>query len=216
MNESLTLEIQEVPRVPPSEADMPTDLFPALLAPPPGPALPVIMGRTILDSSATFSDCRQWRYELWRRWTPKTPGNYCMFIGLNPSTADEHLNDPTVGRCIRFAMQWGYDSLCMTNLFAYRATLPKDMKRFPEPVGPWNDDTLVKLAEGAGIVILAWGNHGSHLGRAAHVLKLLEGSLFKLHHLGTNSDGSPKHPLYLKSDTKPIPLCPPDSSPPSS
>jgi hypothetical protein len=140
-----------------------------------------------------FSPCRRYRYELWRRWAP---GPYCMFIGLNPSTADEESEDPTVRRCMGFARSWGCGALCMTNLFAFRATDPEVMKWEPEPVGADNDATLVRLAAGAGIVVAAWGVHGSHLGRAAVVAALIQG----LQCLGRNLDGSPKHPLYVAKD----------------
>jgi hypothetical protein len=80
-----------------------------------------------------------------------------MFVGLNPSTADETSDDPTIRRCIAFAKSWGYSALCMTNLFAYRATDPKIMKKAQYPVGPDNDDYLKMLSAGAGVVIAAWG-----------------------------------------------------------
>ncbi|MCL5098512.1 MAG: DUF1643 domain-containing protein [Candidatus Omnitrophica bacterium] len=150
---------------------------------------------------AVFSPCRQWRYELWRRWGSDP---YCMFIGLNPSTADEVNDDPTVRRCIRFARQWGYGALCMTNIFAWRATDPADMKAVPDPVGPGNDAALKRGAAGAGIVIAAWGNHGSHLGRDKEVLAMLS----NLHCLKHTKTGAPGHPLYLRATTTPRPLRP--------
>src|SRR5690242_6108456 len=105
-----------------------------------------------------FSDCRAYRYTLWREWDIFDK-NYVMFVGLNPSTADERVDDPTIRRCIDFAKRWGYGALCMTNLFAYRATDPRVMKAFPYPVGPENDKWLVRCAREAGVVVAAWGNH---------------------------------------------------------
>ena len=78
-----------------------------------------------------------------------------MFIGLNPSTADETIDDPTIRRCISFSKDWGYGALCMTNLFAFRATDPAVMKAHPEPVGEANDGTLVEFALSAGVVVAA-------------------------------------------------------------
>jgi len=124
-----------------------------------------------------------------------------MFIGLNPSTADETTDDPTIRRCVGFARAWGYDALCMVNLFAYRATNPADMEKDVEPIGTYNDYTLKKLASGAGIVIAAWGAHGTHLGRDAQVRALLP----TLHYLRLTKDGHPGHPLYLPSNLRPIP-----------
>ncbi len=148
-------------------------------------------------SSAVFSPCRSYRYELWRRWSE---GPYCMFVGLNPSTADETLDDPTIRRCIRYAKDWGYSALCMTNIFAWRDTDPAKMKQQADPVGPENDATLGRNAAKAGIVIAAWGTHGSHLNRQKRVMEILP----TLHALKVTKDGFPGHPLYLKLDAAPI------------
>jgi hypothetical protein len=83
-----------------------------------------------------------------------------MFIGLNPSTADETIDDPTIRRCVIFAKDWGYGALCMTNLFAFRATDPAIMKAHPEPVGESNDGTLEELALSTVVVVAAWGVGG--------------------------------------------------------
>lgn len=122
-----------------------------------------------------------------------------MFIGLNPSTADEVVNDRTVSRCIQFAKDWGYGALCMTNLFAFRATDPEVMKAHPEPVGKDTDAVLVALAKNAGVVVAAWGNDGKHLGRAQQVVSFLP----NLHCLKVTKEGQPNHPLYLSKALKP-------------
>jgi hypothetical protein len=155
-----------------------------------------------MKTSARFSPCRRYRYELWRIWK-ETGVRYCMFIGLNPSTADETTDDPTIRRCIAFAKAWGYDGLCMTNLFALRATDPKVMKADPNPTGDLDNDlTLLELASKASVVIAAWGKDGKHLERDKDVIRLLP----PLHCLKLNKDGTPAHPLYLRSDLKPIPF----------
>lgn len=151
--------------------------------------------------AAAFSPCRLWRYELWRTWKPGAP--YCMFIGLNPSTADETLNDPTVTRCINFAKGWGMGALCMTNIFAWRDTEPADMKKAQDPVGPENNETLMRIARSAGIIICAWGVHGAHMDRQNKVLDMMQGKA-ELWCLGKTKAGHPKHPLYLRSDTQPV------------
>jgi len=112
-------------------------------------------------SSAEFSPDRVHRYELWRTWD-KSKG-IAMFIGLNPSTADEIKNDPTVTRCINYAKKWGYGGMIMSNIFAYRATDPKIMKGATDPVGPDNDEWLVKSSKEAGLIVAAWGNHGEFM-----------------------------------------------------
>ncbi len=146
---------------------------------------------------ATISPCLKYRYELHRKWSDG--GKYVAFIGLNPSTADANKDDPTIRRCIGFAKAWKFKGLIMANLFAYRATDPKDMKAASDPVGIDNNIFLDRVARDAGLVIAAWGVHGTHLGRDQEVRKLLP----RLHHLGLTKDGHPKHPLYLKGDTVP-------------
>lgn len=151
------------------------------------------------DSGCDFSPCRTWRYTLFRRWDQDKP--YCMFIGLNPSTADEERNDPTVRRCIRFAHDWGYGALYMMNLFAVRTPDPAVMKRQPDPVGPKNNQWLKAISLDAGLIVAAWGTHGTFMDRAANVMRFLP----DLHCLKVTKDGHPQHPLYIAADTKPQP-----------
>jgi hypothetical protein len=150
-----------------------------------------------MKTGANFSACRKYRFVLWRIWDESKP--YAMFIGLNPSTADEVENDNTIIRCMNYAKGWGYGSLCMTNLFAYRATDPAAMRSEPNPIGESNNEWLVKLATNAGVVVAAWGNNGSHLNRSSEVLKLIP----TIHYLKLNVTGEPAHLLYLLSDLKP-------------
>lgn len=132
----------------------------------------------------------------------KSDPRMVMFIGLNPSTADETTDDPTIRRCIGFAKRWGYGGIWMTNLFALRATDPKVMLAHPEPVGPENDERLLHWYSRSNLVIAAWGQHGKHRGRARQILKKLR----DLYCLGRTRDGHPRHPLYVKGDTEPIPF----------
>lgn len=151
-----------------------------------------------MKTDAAFSPCRKYRYALWRIWDESKPT--AMFIGLNPSTADEVENDPTVTRCMNFADDWGYGGLCMTNLFAYRETDRHKMKLHKEPVGPDNDAWLDKLSKQAGIVVAAWGNDGTHMGRST----IVRNSISSLHYLALNKTGEPTHPLYLERSLKPL------------
>lgn len=152
-------------------------------------------------TATVFSHDRAHRYTLWREWIGGR--GYAQFIGLNPSTADEVQDDPTIRRCIAFAKAWGYSALCMTNAFAYRATDPAVMKQQADPVGPDNDYWLIKVANDAEIVIAAWGVHGAYLQRDRQVRQLIEADNL-LHCLGTTKDGHPKHPLYLRADKRPV------------
>ncbi len=151
-----------------------------------------------MKTAAEFSACRKYRFALWRTWDETK--SYALIIGLNPSTADETNNDPTITRCINFAKSWGYGGVCVANLFAYRATIPKDMMRAKKPIGTENDAWLSQLAKDADIVVAAWGNDGSRLGRAEEIKKVLP----SLHYIKMNKSGEPAHPLYLRSELKPV------------
>jgi hypothetical protein len=108
-------------------------------------------------SSAFFSPCRTWRYSLTRDVAPLTGEGTCTFIGLNPSTADETQDDPTIRRCIDFARRWGFARLKMLNLFALRSTDPRGLLTADDPVGPENDCTISKVVGGSDLIICAWG-----------------------------------------------------------
>jgi hypothetical protein len=151
-----------------------------------------------MKRGAEFSPCRRYRYALMRMWNPGT--GCAMFVGLNPSTADENVDDPTIRRCIAFSKAWGFGGLLMTNLFAYRATQPADMLAQDDPVGPDNDASLRRLAAKAGVVVAAWGTHGTHGGRHRAVRDMLPG----LHYLRLTKDGHPGHPLYLPASLRPV------------
>ena len=149
---------------------------------------------------AAFSACRNYRYALWRRWDEKRP--LVLFVGLNPSKADEKHDDPTSRRCIGFARSWGFGGLCLANLFAFCATVPKDLKAAEDPVGCDNDSWLRCLAGEADLVVAAWGNDGAFRGRSCEVIGLLG----DCHCLGVNATGEPVHPLYQRRDRKPLPM----------
>lgn len=151
-----------------------------------------------VKASAQLSSCRTYRYALTRTWDESKP--YALFVCLNPSTADETDNDPTLRRCMDFAQSWGYGGLCMGNLFAFRATQPDDLIKSPNPIGDDNDYWLKRLSKNAGVVIAGWGNHGVFLNRSAEVLK----NMPELRCLKINKSGQPSHPLYLKKELAPI------------
>src|SRR5258708_7167168 len=123
-----------------------------------------------------LSECRKYRYVLWREWEVRNP-RYAMFVGLNPSTADEVEDDPTIRRCMDYAERWGYGALCMVNLFSLRARDPDVMKAHTSPIGAENDRWLVEMAKDAAVVVAAWGVDGVHLGRDKVVKRLLGAKL---------------------------------------
>lgn len=160
-----------------------------------------------MHRSAKFSPCRTWRYALHRRWND---GPILAVIGLNPSTADETHDDPTIRRIMGFAQRWGFGGIAMLNLFAFRATDPKDMRAAADPVGPGNDAALaVETAHRT--VLCCWGAHGDFKNRGNVVRTTLSGAAGReLIHLGLTKAGHPKHPLYLRGDTEPVAWTPRD------
>lgn len=154
-------------------------------------------------STARYSPCERYRYSLTRIWDPT--GARVNFVMLNPSTATEVQNDPTVERCERRARTLGYGSFCVTNIFAWRDTDPRAMRAAADPVGPENDAEILAQAGAAQAVIAAWGTHGAHLGRGADVAHMLQGCGAPLYHLGLSQAGHPKHPLYLPYSQQPQP-----------
>lgn len=154
-----------------------------------------------MKKDAVFSPCRRYRYTLSRSWDETKPK--ILFIGLNPSTADEENDDPTLIRCINFAKNWGngyYGGIYMGNLFAYRATQPKDLLARKKVKGKDNDHWLLKLANTAEITIAAWGNYGGYQNRSEAVKQRIQ----PLHYLRLNKSGEPAHPLYLSAKLTPI------------
>ena len=154
------------------------------------------MNGLLVNKNATFSDCRKYRYGLSRTWNGKK--KTVLFIGLNPSTADEKIDDPTIRRCINYAQNWGYGSLLMVNLFAYRATMPTELKNVKNPIGNDNDLHIIELSKKADIAVAAWGNEGTLLNRDKEVKKILPNLMC----LKINKSGQPSHPLYQKKNLK--------------
>lgn len=150
---------------------------------------------------AHFSPDRVYRYWLEIRWAA---GRAINFLMLNPSTADEQKNDPTVERCERRARMWDYPAVIITNLFAVRATDPKDMLAHQNPTGRENDKWIVQAYAESTMTIAAWGAHGKHLQRSRRVRQdVLGGMPLKcLKYTG----GEPWHPLYLPYSLEPIDL----------
>ncbi|SIS56844.1 hypothetical protein SAMN05421759_101474 [Roseivivax lentus] len=141
-------------------------------------------------SEAFYSPCETYRYGLARRWSDAAP---VLFVMLNPSTATERANDPTIHRCETRARAMGAGGVRIANLFGYRATRPADLKRAADPVGPENDALLLDWHAAAGMTIAAWGVHGALLGRATALAR----AMGPLWHLGLTQAGHPRHPLYV-------------------
>jgi hypothetical protein len=148
-----------------------------------------------LENPCTFSPDRRHRYSLVHRWNPLFGDRLILWIGLNPSTADEQQLDPTLTRIRSFSQREGFDGFWMANLFGLRTPYPKEMMADPDPVGPGNDAALLEAADRCERIVAAWGAGGDFQGRATAVAKLLSGR--ELWCLGTTQDGQPRHPLYV-------------------
>jgi len=152
---------------------------------------------------ALFSPCEKYRYKLWRHFTDIQAPRFVNFIMLNPSTADQNKNDPTVERCERRAREWGFDGLTVTNLFAWRATDKRELLKCADPIGPDNDYHLKHEAWAHDVIICAWGNPYYSKRRAEDVLKLLGLYRSRLRILKIGESGVPCHPLYLPYSLQP-------------
>ena len=155
-----------------------------------------------VKGDATFSVDGRYR-QLMRRWTGDAfPERYVLFIGMNPSTADATVNDPTCAREWTFTQREGYSAMVKANVGDYRATNPKALL-VPgvAAVSDENLPTIRKAAAGAELVILCHGKLNKALAPAGKALvDTLRADGVELWCFGTNGDGSPKHPLYLRGD----------------
>lgn len=156
------------------------------------------------DSGAIFSDCRKYRYVLWRRWNSVSlfgddPMNHIMFIGLNPSTANENDDDPTIRRVIRFAKDWGYNGVYMLNLFAIVSADPKVLQTPGLDLQMNNQHWIDRMYQLSADVLFAWGTFKEAKTRAKEIISMFPYAIC----LGKNADGSPKHPLYIAANTVP-------------
>lgn len=158
-----------------------------------------------INRSAVLSADGAYRYSLKRTWGEQ---DYCLFLMLNPSTADAVQDDPTIRRCMAFAEAWGYGGLIVCNLFPLRATDPKALYAHPEPQGPQNGEkntlAVLNACGEANLIVCAWGVHG-RLKNWGEMTRngLTEHYPHRLFHLGLTKDGQPKHPLYLSGRLKP-------------
>lgn len=181
------------------------------------------MAISYIDKGAIFSADLRYRYLLWRewrgthdcknwRWLGAKDGNgeelgeprACVFVMLNPSTADGDVDDATIRKCVAYARLWRYERLEVVNLFAYRATEPRTLLALnhnDDPVGPCNQEYFDRIIDRAGIVICAWGAHGDHIGQDETALGWLGGK--RCYALGLTKGGHPRHPLYLPLVAKP-------------
>ena len=145
---------------------------------------------------AAFDASGRYRFSLRRIWNGRK--GCVVFIMLNPSSADAVRDDSTIRRCVGFARTWGFGSLEVLNLFAYRTPFPSLLRRTADPVGAGNDAYLIRAARRGDRVVAAWGNGGKWLDRERAVARLLA-PYVEFVCLGQTLQGAPRHPLYLPS-----------------
>lgn len=152
------------------------------------------------STGAVISPCGRYRYRLWRRWAE---GPHVLWLMLNPSTADDVENDPTISRCIIRTKALGHAGIEVANLYALRSTDPKALKQTTSPIGPENDAAILAAADGAALIVCGWGAH-AQLGRVADVVRLLTAAGHDLYALTVSAKtGQPGHPLYLSYELQP-------------
>ena len=156
---------------------------------------------------AALSEDRRYRYRLWRIWNKNRPS--ICYIMLNPSTADENVDDATIRVCRGRAFRMGYGAMDIVNLFALRATDPNELYADPFPISHPEQPhrctrEILKTTWSADMAICAWGVHGRHLNRAEEILVQLRSYGVKPYALRINVDGSPAHPLRIRYDVQPV------------
>ena len=162
------------------------------------------------QASAVVSEDGVYRYDLMRWWGD---GPRVLWIMLNPSTADEVVDDHTIACCRRFSRAWAYDGMVVVNLFALRATNPAELSSHPDPVGPENDEYLTQWLTHESIVgvVAAWGASGPERltrERYRHVRRLASDAGHDLYCLGLTNSGHPRHPSRFGAARDPMMLWP--------
>jgi hypothetical protein len=161
-----------------------------------------IVSDPAIISDAVLSECGLYRYRLSRVWNPQL--GRVVFVMLNPSTADASRDDPTIRRCIGFAKLWGFGSIEVVNLYAFRSTDPAGLLTASDAIGPDNDRHIEEACRAAGLIVCAWGTKGGM--RAGMVALRLAHLGFAMKCLGKTQQGHPKHPLYVPSAAELIPF----------
>ncbi|WP_145282871.1 DUF1643 domain-containing protein [Pirellulimonas nuda] len=150
------------------------------------------------DSGDDISQDRCYRYRLWRRWGN---GDQMTFIGLNPSKANETVNDHTIRKCMGFARRHSCEAIQVLNLFALRESSPDLMRMHQHPFGPRNDQHLIKSANKSKLVVACWGARGRHMERDIRVSQLSSNHSIKLMCFGLTVGGFPRDPRPLSYTT---------------
>ncbi len=152
-----------------------------------------------ITRSAEISPCGKYRYTLWRSWAPIAHDSKTLtWVMLNPSTADAEMDDNTIKRCVHYSRREGFQHLVVVNLYAFRSTNPDVLWTMgaEDARGPENRDRVIDAITQTEATVVAWGNPGGPQA-PPYIANLGVGLMC----LGTNKDGSPRHPLYLPKST---------------
>lgn len=157
------------------------------------------------NNGASFSECREYRFALWRIWDESKP--LVMFIGLNPSTANETEPDQTIKSVTRISKNLGYGGFYMMNCFPYVSTNPNDLIDHDKTVYSQqqffiNNQKLKEVSDKCKDIVFAWGKFKVLQKRSLELIKMFPHAKALI----LNKDNSPRHPLYVKSDCQLIPF----------
>ena len=144
-----------------------------------------------MEKNAVISDDGKYRYSLSRKWDKTKPE--IMFIMLNPSTADDTVDDRTIKRIINFSKTWGYGGLLVGNIYAYRSSNPKLLRDVDDPIGPENEKYIRKMLQKVNTVVYAWGDNNKK-GEPDWLKNIVKAPLC----IEISQQGNPRHPLMLK------------------
>lgn len=161
-------------------------------------------------NGATFDRTGKYRYRLWRTWNDRLPN--AAIVMLNPSAANQSVDDPTIRSCIRIAGALSFGGIEVVNLFAYCTAHPRQLRNVRAPIGKENDRYITEACASSASVIVAWGNYGDWLNRDEEVIALLNEYSWLPFCFGTTNRGEPRHPLYLSSTTGLMPFAKPKPS----
>ena len=151
-------------------------------------------------SGALFSDCRRFRYLLWRRWDASLP--LLGWLALNPSAADASDEDQSSRKFRGFAERLGFGGYITANLYAWIDTYPEDLRAAGYLVGDENDAHTETMVRTCDAVICAWGSNARGLARPAEAVSIIRRAGRTPLALKVNRDGTPAHPLMLPYSCK--------------
>jgi len=141
---------------------------------------------------AEFSIDKKERYSLNREWDKSK--NKILYIMLNPSLADDKNDDPTIRRLINFTKKFNYGGFLVGNIFTTITPNPKELDK-SKGMSDKNFEELIKLINKVDQIVYAWGS-------SIEEPQLLKKLVLNPKCFGKNLNGTPKHPLYLPSQTK--------------